>query len=106
MPSGQFVTPTAIDDSIQQFLNPGLAAYPHFIAGEAVRSQLSPDGTTLAVITAGQNSLFKPGGPVDVANPTQIIFLYKPGSMKKTTPQHTQTIKQRKTTARPRVFTG
>src|SRR5580765_8255580 len=55
--TGQFVTPTAVQDAVQQFLNPGLPAYPNFIAGEAVRSQLSPDGNTLAVITAGQNSL-------------------------------------------------
>jgi len=53
--TGQYVTPTAIDDSVQQLLNPGLPTYPNFIAGEAVRSQLSPDGRTLAVITAGQN---------------------------------------------------
>jgi hypothetical protein len=58
--TGQFVTPTAIRDAVQQYLNPGLPAYMDFVAGEAVRSQLSPDGTTLAVLTAGQNSLYKP----------------------------------------------
>jgi len=41
--TGQFITPTAVGGAIQQFLNPGLPAYPNFIAGEAVRSQLSPD---------------------------------------------------------------
>src|SRR5262245_46749866 len=76
LPSGQYVTPTVMEDSIQQYLNPGLPAYPDFVAGEAVRSQLSPDGTTLAVMTAGQNSLYKPDGTVDVANSTQFIFLY------------------------------
>ena len=48
--TGQFVTPTAMRGAVQQFLNPGLPAYPNFVAGEAVRSQLSPDGTTLAII--------------------------------------------------------
>src|SRR5262245_33430624 len=72
--TGQTVTPTAIRDSVQQYLNPGLPEYPNFIAGEAVRSQLSPDGTTLAVITAGQNSIYRPDGTVDVANSTQYIF--------------------------------
>ena len=43
------------------------------MAGEAVRSQLSPDGTTLAVITAGQNSLYKPDGTVDTANSTNTL---------------------------------
>src|SRR5450631_3637315 len=68
--TGQFVTPTALRGAVQQFLNPGLAAYPDFIAGEAVRSQLSLDGTTLAVLCAGQNSLVKPDGTTDTANST------------------------------------
>ena len=76
LPTGQIVTPTAIDDAVQQYLNPGLPQYPNFVAGEAVRSRLTSDGTTLAVITAGQNSLYKPDGTVDVANSTQYIFLY------------------------------
>jgi hypothetical protein len=74
--TGQFITPTFIRGAVQQFLNPGLPAYPNFVAGEAVRSQLSPDGTTLAVITAGQNSLDKPDGSLDTANSTQYIFIY------------------------------
>src|SRR5262245_5199847 len=68
---GQYVTPTAPRGSMQQFLNPRLPAYPDFIAGEAVRSQLSPDGTTLAVLCAGQNSLNKPDGTTDSQNSTQ-----------------------------------
>jgi YVTN family beta-propeller protein len=74
--TGQYVTPTAVRGSMQQFLNPGLADYPDFIAGEAVRSQLSPDATTLAVLCAGQNSLYAPDGSVDVSNSTQYVFLY------------------------------
>src|ERR1700690_4473996 len=74
--TGQYVTPTALRGSVQQALNPGLADYPDFIAGEAVRSQLSPDGTTLAVLCAGQNSLDASDGTLDVANSTQYIFLY------------------------------
>ncbi len=65
LPSGQYVTPTVIKDAVQQYLNPRLPDYPDFIAGMAVRSQLSPDGTTLAILTAGQNSLYKPDGTVD-----------------------------------------
>src|ERR1044071_1185852 len=74
--SGQFITPTAPRGAVQQFLNPGLPQYPNFIAGEAVRSQLSPDGNTLAVLCAGQNSLDKADGTTDTANSTQYIFLY------------------------------
>src|SRR5262249_24945855 len=68
--------------------------YPDFIAGEAVRAQLSPDGSTLAVLTAGQNSLYKPDGTVDVANSTQYIFLYNVDGANKATPALTQVIKQ------------
>ena len=92
--TGQYATPTAIPDAVQQYLNPGLAAYPNFIAGEAVRSQLSPDGTTLAVITAGQNSLYKPDGTVDVANSTQFIFLYNVEGANKAKPALAQVIQQ------------
>jgi DNA-binding beta-propeller fold protein YncE len=92
--TGQFVTPTMIKDSVQQYLNPGLASYPDFIAGEAVKSQLSPDGTTLAIVTAGQNSLYKPDGTVDVANSTQYLFLYNVAGANKARPLLMQAIKQ------------
>src|SRR5215470_11844465 len=94
LPTGQFVTPTALEDAVQQYLNPGLPAYPNFIAGEAVRSQLSPDGTTLAIITAGQNSLDKPDGTTDAANSTQFIFLYNVVGANRAKPALTQVIKQ------------
>ena len=60
--TGQYVTPKASPEFVQQFLNPGLPKYPSFIAGEAVKSQLSPDGTTLAILCAGQNSLYASDG--------------------------------------------
>jgi DNA-binding beta-propeller fold protein YncE len=94
LPTGQFVSPTAIDDAFQQYLNPGLTAYPNFIAGEAVKSQLSPDGATLAVLTAGQNSLYKPDGTVDVPNSTQYIFLYNVVGQNRARPMLTQVLKQ------------
>jgi DNA-binding beta-propeller fold protein YncE len=92
--TGQYVTPTAPSGALQQFLNPGLAAYPDFVAGEAVRSQLSPDGTTLAVLCAGQNSLDKPDGTTDVAASTQFIFLYDVSGSNRETPLLTQVIQQ------------
>ena len=92
--SGQYVTPTLISGAVQQYLNPGLTAYPNFVAGEAVRSQLSPDGTTLAIICAGQNSLYKADGTVDTANSTQYIFLYDVAGANKATPVLAQVIQQ------------
>ena len=72
--TGQYITPLAVRGAKQQFLNPGLPAYPNFIAGEAVRSRLSPDGRTLAVLTAGQNSLYAADGTVDTAAANRILW--------------------------------
>src|SRR5262245_55437003 len=94
LPTGQFVTPTIIEDAVQQYLNPALPGYPNFVAGEAVRSQLSPDGSTLAILTAGQNSLYRADGTVDVANSTQYVFLYNVEGANKANPLLTQVIKQ------------
>jgi sugar lactone lactonase YvrE len=92
--TGQLVTPTAPRGAVQQFLNPGLASYPSFIAGEAVRSQLSPDGTTLAILCAGQNSLYKTDGTLDVANSTQYVFLYDVSGSHRDLPVLKQVIQQ------------
>ncbi|HET7540747.1 MAG TPA: bifunctional YncE family protein/alkaline phosphatase family protein [Polyangiaceae bacterium] len=90
--TGQYVTPTALRGSAQQFLNPGLTAYPNFIAGEAVRSQLSPDGKTLAVLCAGQNSLIKTDGSTDTTASTQFIFLYDVSGPNERAPKLTQVL--------------
>jgi YVTN family beta-propeller protein len=92
--TGQYITPTVIAGSVQQPLNPGLPAYPNFVAGEAVKSQLSPDGTTLAIICAGQNSLDNAAGKTDVANSTQYIFLYNVADANKAKPALIQVIQQ------------
>ena len=94
LPTGLYITPQAVTGAVQQFLNPGLPAYPSFVAGEAVRSQLSPDGTLLAIICAGQNSLDTPAGTVDSANSTQYIFIYNVAGANKTQPVLSQVIKQ------------
>jgi DNA-binding beta-propeller fold protein YncE len=92
--TGQYVSPTAIKGATQQLLNPGLAAYPSFVAGEAVRAQLSPDGTTLVVLTAGQNSLYKTDGTVDTAASTQFLFFYDVSGANKGSPVLKQVIQQ------------
>ena len=94
-PPGLFVTPTApLTSAIQQPLNPGLANYPNYVAGEAVKSVLSPDGTTLAILTAGMNSLYNASGVVDKAASTQFIFLYNVAGANKTSPVLKQVIQQ------------
>ena len=95
LPTGQYVTPVApLTNAVQQDLNPGLPDYPDFVAGGAVRSQLSPDGTTLAIICAGQNTLNNKAGATDVPNSTQYIFLYDVSGVNKTSPKLMQVLRQ------------
>ncbi len=95
LPTGQYVTPVApLTNAIQQPLNPGLANYPNFVAGEAVRARLSPDGTTLAILTAGQNTLYVPAGTLDAASSGQYIFFYNVAGANKTKPVLTQVLNQ------------
>src|SRR5215467_6403848 len=99
-PPGLYVTPTApLTSAIQQQLNPGLTNYPDYVAGEAVKAVVSPNGKILAILTAGFNSLFKPyvvGSPatVDTAASTQFIFLYDVSGPNKSEPVLTQVIQQ------------
>lgn len=90
--TGQYVTPTALRGAVRQLLNPGLPAYPDFVAGEAVRSQLSPDGNTLAVLCAGQNSLVKPDGTTDTDASTQFVFMYDVSGSHEQSPLLTQVL--------------
>src|SRR5580700_6870872 len=93
-PPGLYITPTALADAVQQPLNPGLTNYPNFVAGEAVKAVVSPDGKTLAVLTAGMNSLYNTAGIVDTAASTQFLFLYDISGENKTKPVLKQVIQQ------------
>ena len=93
-PPGLYITPTALDHAVQQPLNPGLANYPNFVAGQAVKAVVSPDGKTLAILTAGMNSLFDSTGTVDTAASTQFLFVYDISGANKTSPVLKQVIQQ------------
>jgi DNA-binding beta-propeller fold protein YncE len=103
-PPGLFITPTALDHAVQQELNPGLANYPNFVAGEAVKAVVSPDGKTLAILTAGMNSLYFPNvgepasnpliGKVDKSASTQFLFLFNIEDANRTKPALKQVIQQ------------
>ena len=103
-PPGLYITPLALDHAVQQPLNPGLANYPKFVAGQAVKAVVSPDGKTLAVLTAGMNSLYFPNvgepstnpniGKVDKSASTQFLFLYDVSGANKTKPVLKQVIQQ------------
>jgi YVTN family beta-propeller protein len=102
-PPGLFITPTVLPSAVQQELNPGLANYPNFVAGEAVKAVVSPDGKTLAILTAGQNSLYFPNasttpapliGTIDTKASTQFLFLYDISGANKTNPVLKQVVQQ------------
>jgi hypothetical protein len=100
-PPGLFITPTVLAHAVQQDLNPGLTNYPNFVAGEAVKAVVSPDGKTLAILTAGMNSLYFPNpasasevGTVDKAASTQFLFLYDITGANKSKPVLKQVIQQ------------
>ena len=103
-PPGLYITPTALHNALQHVLNPGLPNYPAFVAGEAVKAVVSPDGKTLAVLTAGMNSLYFPNvgepstnptvGRVDTSASTQFLFLYDISGANKAAPLLKQVIQQ------------
>jgi len=103
-PPGLFITPMALPNAVQQVLNPGLVNYPNFVAGQAVKAVVSPDGKTLAILTAGMNSLYYPNvgepatnpniGKIDTAASTQFLFLYDVSGANKTKPVLKQVIQQ------------
>ena len=93
-PPGLHITPAALANAVQQPLNPGLANYPNFVAGEAVKAVVSPDGNTLAILTAGFNSLYDSTGVVDKAASTQFLFLYDVAGAHKSSPVLEQVIQQ------------
>jgi hypothetical protein len=93
-PPGQIITPTALPQAVQQVLNPGLINYPNFVAGEAIKEAVSPDGKTLAILTAGMNSLFDSNGNVDTAASTQSLFRYDISGANKTHPALRRVIQQ------------
>lgn len=103
-PPGLYITPTALAHAVQQVLNPGFSNYPNFVAGEAVKAVVSPDGKTLAILTAGMNSLYFPNvgepstnpniGKVDKSASTQFLFLYDISGANKTSPVLKQVLQQ------------
>ncbi|MCL2449254.1 MAG: beta-propeller fold lactonase family protein, partial [Polyangiaceae bacterium] len=92
VPTGVFVSPTAIPGSTRQLLTPTVADWPsNLAASEAVKSQLSPDGNTLAILTAGYNDVTLTSGS---GLNTQFIFIYDVSGANKTSPALLQVITQ------------
>ncbi|WP_232231970.1 bifunctional YncE family protein/alkaline phosphatase family protein [Burkholderia sp. WSM2230] len=96
LPTGQFISPRAIPGAVQQLLNPQLSAKPAQVVSGAIKSQLSPDGNTLAVITAGYNTVYTGANnsTLDKADSTQYIFIYDVSGGNRANPKLVQAIHQ------------
>ena len=74
--TGQLITPLAPRGARFTYLNPGLAAYPDHVVGNAVTAITSPDGKTLVVLTTGDYGIYTSTGARDSAASTDWIFIY------------------------------
>ncbi len=74
LPSGQFVTPTAAPGAVFTPLNPGLSAFPNALANGAIKTSVSPDGSTLLVMTSGYNLFGNSSG--QTTQSSQFLFVY------------------------------
>jgi YVTN family beta-propeller protein len=96
LPDGQTITPTAAAGALFQTLNPHLADHPGYRAGQAVRTALSPDGTTLLVMTSGYNLLNYTGGTKsgqpEPADSTEYIFVFDVSGAHQNAPVQTQVL--------------
>lgn len=78
--TGQLITPTAPYGARFIPLNPGLANYPEYLAGQAVTTVESPDHKTLLILTSGYNRWNYPSGDkIGQTDPTasnEYVFVF------------------------------
>jgi DNA-binding beta-propeller fold protein YncE len=75
-PTGQRLTPGAAPGALFQSLNPGLAGWPDFLAGQASAAVLSPDGSTLLILTSGFNRMAGPDGKLAPDASNEYVFVF------------------------------
>ncbi|MDR2214970.1 MAG: sulfatase-like hydrolase/transferase [Nevskiaceae bacterium] len=94
--TGQFISPNAIPGAVSQLMNPQLAIKPDFVVSGAIKAELSPDGNTLAVLTAGYNTVYAgaENNTLDRETSTQYIFIYDVSGENKGSPKFVQAINQ------------
>jgi len=79
LPTGVSITPTAAPGARFTDLDPELAAYPEFRAGQPVALAVSPDGTTMLLLTSGYNRWADSSGHGDPAASSEYVFVYDIG---------------------------
>jgi YVTN family beta-propeller protein len=76
LPTGVRITPEAAEGALFQPLQPNLPSYPEVLAGQAVTTAVSPDGTTLLILTSGFNRTNAPDGRLVPEASTEYVFVY------------------------------
>jgi YVTN family beta-propeller protein len=80
LPTGKRITPLAVPRSTLLLLNPGLADFPGFLAGQAMSTVVSPDAKTLLLLTSGYNRVNDPQGKQIDSASEEYVFVYDIGS--------------------------
>jgi len=76
LPTGMTITPMAARGSFYVPLNPGLADFPDYVAGQPVTSVMSPDGKTLLVLTSGYNEMDDSSGRRIKRDSNEYVFVF------------------------------
>lgn len=76
LPTGMSITPLAARGSTLQSLNPGLPDLPDFTVDHPISSAVSPDGSTLLILTSGFNRNNDAKGKAIPAQTGEYIFIF------------------------------
>lgn len=76
LPTGMRITPTAAPGARFSVLNPDLPGSPEFTAGQAVSTAVSPDGSTLLILTSGYNVRYDSNGKLVPQESNEYVFVY------------------------------
>jgi len=76
LPTGATMTPAAVPGTVLLTLNPGLPGLPDYLADHAVAARLSPDGTTLLVLTSGFNRNYDERGQIIPRLSGDYVFVF------------------------------
>ena len=97
LPTGMRITPTAAPGARFSALNPDLPDAPDFTAGQAVTTAVSPDGSTLLILTSGYNIRYDERGNLIPQDSGEYVFVY---DITAQPPKKTQVVQV------PRAFNG
>ena len=76
LPTGMSITPLAAPGSTLQPLNPDLPDLPNFTVDHPISTALSPDGSTLLILTSGYNRNFDAKGKRIPEQSSEYVFVY------------------------------